>query len=151
MPFDDSDIEEMTGSLIPPETITSCDHSTDVLECLVCFNPNRIVKINISFKYKVNWYTEMECELICETTCQAMINSITIKDSCGQEEHMCEGNTFIHGGEYFWCTEHSGEYNELGLSDIFVNSDFDVGMKPLTMMKTGSKQVTLKEIIFKEV
>lgn len=152
VPFDEEEIDGMTGSLIPAEHLTPCEHSVDVEECVECFNPNRIVKIKLSFKYKEDMYTEVECELIYETTFQAMVNSITVKDSCGATtRELCNGNSFVHGEEYFWCTEHLGEYDELKLSDLFVNSDFDVGMKPLIMMKTGSKEITLKEITFREV
>ena len=149
VPIDESDLDDLKGELVNHPEI-SCPHGPDVEECDECFDPNRKVQIKLEFDYNTN--TEyVHCELIFETTCQAMINTITIKDTCGQyEKYMCSGNTFSSHDDYYWCKEHLGEYNEFKVSQIIGNSDFDTGIIPLLLLKTGDTSVTLQEVLFEE-
>lgn len=147
VPIDETELVDLKGQLVEHPTV-ACSHESDVEECPECYDPNRKVQIELSFEYNTN--TEyVHCELIFETTCQAMINTITMKETCGEaEKYMCGGNTFSHQDDYYWCLEHQGEYNELKVSQIMVNSDYDTGLIPLLLLKTGDTSLTLQEVKF---
>lgn len=152
VPFDQEEITDISLDIVNPDPLVSCEHEDDVQDCVECYNANRLVTLQLTFIFKKYGWKEIECELLFQTTPQAMIDTITIKDDCGEtEKSYCMGNTFTNVDEYFWCKKHSGEYSELKLSDIVVNSDWDVGSKPITLMKTGSKSLTLKEAKFTEL
>ncbi len=151
VPFDETELTNLKGILLDSSiTRESCEHEPDVTDCVICYDPERIVQIQLNFEYMA-MKKNVKCELIFETTCKAIVNTIMIKEHCGKSKDHCDGNSFaLSEGGYFWCKEHLGDYNELRLSDIFINSDFDVGLIPLSLLKTGDRTVKLLEVIFNE-
>ncbi len=152
VPFDEDLLEDISSVTI--RNFIPCTHGQDADECehKDCYDPDRKVTISLSFKYNTSMRSKKECTILFETTLQAMIDTITMTDDCGETDATkCEGNMFSSDYEYFWCKKHLGKYNEFKLSQIIVNSDFDVGFVPLTMMKLGDKSLTMKEITFEEI
>lgn len=152
VPFEDDELENVKAEIVDPEIIIPCEHKSDSRDCEHCYDPELTVTIKLTFEYQKTASKRFSCEFIYETTPQAMIDTIIMKDKCGAEEaYLCDGNSFHTGQDYFWCREHQGEYSELKLGDILINSDFDTATKPITMMKTGAKSLTLKEATFTEL
>lgn len=152
VPIDENLLKDIT--VTTEREYLPCTHGQDVDECEYrdCYDPDRKVTIRLSFKYNTSVCSKKECTILFEITHQAMIDTITMKDDCGATDGTkCQGNMFSTDFDYFWCKKHLGEYNEYKLSQIFVNSDFDVGIIPLTMMKFGDKSITMKEITFEEI
>lgn len=151
IPFDEDEIKDANCEIINKGGTKSCEHSDDVNECPLCFSPNRPVNLCMTFCYAERKWQEIKCTLFIETTFQNIINSINFKEGCEEEPEYCNGNNFITGEEYFWCKKHNGEYSELKLSHMILNSDFDTVIKPLFMLKTGTTDLTLTKVVFEEM
>lgn len=152
VPFEEEEMNDVSCEIDEVKKI--CMHGEDAGDCLEigCYDPDYEAAFTLTVTYDdYSPRQTVECIMNFTISVQSLIDNVNVIKDCGNVTSKCEGNTIHQNKDYYWCIKHNGEYSEMKVADVFYNSEFDEGIRPLTMMKTGSKDITLKKVIFNKV